>query len=408
MNSKTKEIFYEDMYLQKMMATVVDCRPNKKDTNTWEIVLDGTVFYPEGGGQYGDKGRMLDIVTQTKAAVLDTYHDNEVIVHLCDAAIKVGNKVEIQIDWELRYARMQEHSGEHLVSGLIVKHYGYQNVGFHMGNHDITIDYNGVVEKDVLEEIEIRANQIIYENLPIEVLYPSKEELEGLVFRSKKELDGQIRLIRIHEVDVCACCGTHVKTTGEIGLIHFTDIIPYKGGSRITMQIGVHALLDYIKKDKIVKRLNHLLSSKTEELTRKTAESLQKQEDFKQESKGFQMKYLQLLLDTTFDENLHIVEVEGVDAKLIPGLVNDRLEQTKILVLLNETSHKKDPKMMVTIGASALDLTRILPMLREKKLLKGGGSKRMLQGEWLGSVEELRHILLPYTNDLDTKENYEV
>ncbi len=389
MNSRTREVYYEDMYLQEITAKVVDCRPSKKYTKRWESESDRTIFYPEGGGQYGDKGWIFDEASGTVHVVEDTYHDGDVIVHLADAPIKTGNKIRLKIDWDLRYARMQEHSGEHLVSGLIVRHYGYQNVGFHMGNRDITIDYNGEVERDVLAKIELDANKIIYENLPIEVLYPSKTELENLDYRSKKEINGPIRLIRIRDVDLCACCGTHVRTTGEIGLIHFTDMIRYKGGSRITMQIGMHALHDYIAKDNVLKKLNGILSSRTDELAAKTVECLQKQEEFKRESQGFQVKYLKLLMDSTFDQNFHLTKVEGFEPKLIPGIVNERMEKTGILVLLNTTGKKK----MITIASRAVDLSRILPDLRQMNLLKGGGSKVMLQGEWLGNEEEIPKVL---------------
>lgn len=389
MNSETKEMYYEDMYCRELEAVVLDCRPSGKHPNRWEIVLDQTICYPEGGGQYGDKGVLIDPECGKSIQIYDTYHDANVIVHLADAAIAIGHKVRIAIDWELRYARMQEHSGEHLVSGLIVKHFGYQNVGFHMGNRDITIDYNGVVDREVLAEIEIKANQIIYKNLPIEVLYPSKEELDEYDFRSKKELDGKIRLIRIQDVDLCACCGTHVKTTGEIGLIHFTNMIPYKGGSRITMQIGIHALYDYIAKDNVIKGLNGLLSSQTDSLIAKAAESLQKQERFKQESHGFQAKYLNVLMDSTFDADFHCTRVENIEPKLVPSIVNVRMEETKMLVLLNEIGEKK----MITIASKVVDLSRVLSVLREKKLLKGGGSKVMLQGEWMGEIGEIAENL---------------
>ena len=159
MNSLTKELFYENMYLSESKAKVLNCTKSQKG---YEIILDSTIFYPMGGGQYGDKGYILDSFGK-RVDISDTYLKNNYIVHLGNDFLDEGSEVKIFIDWELRYARMQEHSGEHIISGLVTKYFGYQNVGFHMGNDEITIDYNGVITKESLDKIEIEANKIIYE-----------------------------------------------------------------------------------------------------------------------------------------------------------------------------------------------------------------------------------------------------
>lgn len=173
-----------------------------------------------------------------------------------------GVLAEGVIDWQKRYDNMQQHTGEHIFSGLVHKHFGYDNVGFHMGTDEVTVDFNGVLTQEQLDELEDEANQLIYDNVPVKVFYPSKEELEELDYRSKKELTGLVRIVEIPGGDICACCGTHVETTGEVGLIKLRTMINYKGGVRISMLCGRRALMDYRERLKDEIRISNLLSAK--------------------------------------------------------------------------------------------------------------------------------------------------
>ena len=221
----TEKLFYEDSHRTECVGKVLACE-EKKDH--YEIVLDQTVFFPEGGGQYADTG------TLGEAKVLDVHEKQGVIYHWCDRPVEVGSTVVGQIQWEERFEKMQQHSGEHIVSGLVHEKFGYNNVGFHLGGDYCTMDFDGPITKDELKEIERLANEAVYQNLKIEVSYPSKEELKNMEYRSKIEIDGQVRIVTIPEYDVCACCAPHVKDTGEIGMIKLVNMINYKGGERRT------------------------------------------------------------------------------------------------------------------------------------------------------------------------------
>ena len=230
---KTRKLYYEDSHLSAFTATVVSCEKTEKG---YEVVLDATAFYPEGGGQTADTGTLNGI------PVLDTRERGETVVHLCAAAIEVGSCVEGIIDWENRFHRMQQHSGEHIVSGIINRRYGYHNVGFHMGSDIITIDFDGVIPAEDLASIEAEANSAVWQNLAVKCWYPSEEELPNVFYRTKRALPWPVRIVQVPGFDSCACCGTHVKATGEIGLIKLFTVMGFRGGTRMEISCGQSAL----------------------------------------------------------------------------------------------------------------------------------------------------------------------
>ena len=230
---QTRKLYYEDSHLSQFTATVLSCEKTDKG---YEVMLDATAFYPEGGGQAADTGTLGGVRVQ------DTRERGETVVHLCDGPLDVGAAVEGAIDFEARFCRMQQHSGEHIVSGIIFRRYGWQNKGFHMGSDVITIDVEGVVPPEDLAAIEAEANAAVWANLPVKTWYPSPEELPTIPYRSKKALTGAVRIVEFPGYDICACCGTHVKATGEIGLIKMFTSIGFRGGSRIEMACGEQAL----------------------------------------------------------------------------------------------------------------------------------------------------------------------
>ena len=228
-----KKLYYEDSHMREFTATVTGCTEAK---GGWAVTLDATAFYPTGGGQECDLGILGGV------NVLDVKEKDEDIVHLCDAPLEVGTEVSGAIDWARRFDHMQQHSGEHLVMGQIYEKFGYHNVGFHMGGHLVTIDLDGPVTWEDLMEIERKTNDIIYENRPVKVWYPSPQELPGVKYRSKKALPWPVRIVDFADADVCACCGTHVQYTGEIGLVKFVSCIKFKEGVRIEMASGQRAM----------------------------------------------------------------------------------------------------------------------------------------------------------------------
>jgi len=230
---ETRKLYYEDSHLRTFRAAVLACEEGKKG---WEIILDATAFYPEGGGQAGDTGMLGGV------RVLDTREREETVVHLCDGPLEVGATVEGSIDYDARFLRMQQHSGEHIVSGIIHRRYGYHNVGFHMASSIITIDFDGVIPAEDLPSLEAEANSAVWQNLPVKCWYPREEELPHVFYRTKRALPWPVRIVEVPGFDSCACCGTHVQATGEIGLIKLFTVMGFRGGTRMEMACGKAAL----------------------------------------------------------------------------------------------------------------------------------------------------------------------
>lgn len=226
------ELFYKDAYLKEFDAVVTSCHEGK---NGFEVVLDDTAFYPEGGGQPWDTGTLND------AKVTSVRKKDGVIIHYTDKPLAEGTKVHGVIDWIRRFDHMQNHSGEHIFSGLVHKKFGYDNVGFHL--HDIvTVDFNGMMTWQDALDIEREANEIIWKDEETKISFPSKEELSSMDYRSKIELDGTVRIVEFPEGDTCACCGTHVSRAGEVGIVKVLSLARHKGGVRIELVCGRRAM----------------------------------------------------------------------------------------------------------------------------------------------------------------------
>ncbi|MGM9588596.1 MAG: alanine--tRNA ligase-related protein [Faecousia sp.] len=230
---ETKKLYYVDSHTAQFTATILSCEETPAG---FEIIADQTAFYPEGGGQAADTGHLGQV------RVLDTRERGEQIVHLCDGPLPIGETVEGAIHYDLRFDRMQQHSGEHIVSGLINSRYGWHNTGFHMGTESTTIDFDGVIPAEDLPFLEERANEAVWQNLAIRCWVPGPEELSQVTYRTKRALPWPVRIVQVPGYDSCACCGTHVQHTGEIGLIKLLSAIPFRGGTRIEMACGKRAL----------------------------------------------------------------------------------------------------------------------------------------------------------------------
>ena len=230
---ETRKLYYEDCHLREFTATVTGCAPTETG---FQVTLDATAFYPEGGGQSCDTGFLGD------ARVLDVQEQGETVVHLCDKALPVGSTVTGSIDYEARFDRMQQHTGEHIVSGIVHRMFGYHNVGFHMGAELVTIDFDGMIPMEALAQIEKEANEAVWKNLPVNCWYPTREELPTVGYRTKKDLPWPVRVVEVPGFDKCACCGVHVERTGEIGLVKLFSCVKFHQGVRIEMACGGKAL----------------------------------------------------------------------------------------------------------------------------------------------------------------------
>ena len=229
----TAKLYETDPYVQTFTATVLVCTPAGEQ---FAVQLDRTAFYPEGGGQPCDTGAL------GTALVTDVQEHGGVITHTVSAALPVGQTVEGRIDWARRRDHMEQHTGEHILSGTLHRLFGAENVGFHIGSPAVRMDMSVPLTAGQLAEAETQANAVIRADAPVRCWYPAPEDLAKLTYRSKKEIEGQVRIVTIPGADVCACCGTHTAATGQVGQIKILTSENYKGGVRLSVVCGGRAL----------------------------------------------------------------------------------------------------------------------------------------------------------------------
>lgn len=364
----TEKLFYLDSHCKEFTATVLSCEKGK---HGYDVVLDRTAFYPEGGGQPGDRG-VLGGVTVT-----DAHEANGEVVHYCEELLPVGAEVAGKIDWARRFRFMQNHSGEHMVSGLIHAAFGYNNVGFHMGKDTVTIDFDGPMTEEQLSEIEKKANEAIWENTPVEILFPDSQELEKLPYRSKKELTGQVRIVKFPGVDLCACCGTHVKNTGEIGLVKFLSCVKFHEGVRIEMLAGGEALTYLSGAWEQNRQVSGLLSAKPMETAAAAARMQQELGDTKYR--------LTQLEDKLFRRQAEAYAGKGNVLLFEEGLRPDALRRLTDAIMHAcggrcAVFSKVETGFQYAIGQQGGDLRSFTKEMNEKLAGRGGGKPDFVQG----------------------------
>lgn len=274
---ETRRLYYENVYTKEFAAKVLECREAKKG---YRILLDESAFYPEGGGQPSDCGTLNDIV------VSEVHEKDGELLHYTDEPLEPGTVVQGKIDWEHRFDLMQQHSGEHMVSGLVHEKFGYDNVGFHMGGDVITIDFNGMLDEAQMAAVEEEVNRKVWEDSEVEICYPSPKELSVLPYRSKKELTGKVRIVRFPGADLCACCGTHVTHTGEIGMVKLLSVEKFREGVRMEMICGKR-VLKYLN---MVYDQNHKISVQLSAKVDQTAQAVSRLQEENFRLKGRMMR----------------------------------------------------------------------------------------------------------------------
>lgn len=379
----TEKLFYEDSHMMTFSAIVTAC---EKVGDYYEAVLNRTAFFPEGGGQYADTGMLGE------AIVSDVQEKKDIIYHKINRPLSVGQEVIGKIDWEERFSKMQQHSGEHIVSGLIHAAFGYDNVGFHMGTDAITMDFNGILTKEQLKEIEYKANEAVARDLEIQVTYPSKEALQQMEYRSKIEIEGQVRIVTIPGYDVCACCAPHVKKTGEIGMIKLVGLQNYKGGVRVSMLCGFRALADYNEKAEQVKKISVLLSAKENEVFEEV-EKL-KSEIAVQKNKVFELerKLLQYKVEELPREEIVIVFETELSGNAPREMMNLILQKDEVKVAAIFAGNDEEGYRYV-IGSRVKDTREIVKHLNQAFQGRGGGKPEMVQGQVCGTQMAIREVL---------------
>lgn len=369
-----EKLFYKDTHILDFEATVTECIPDENGEG-YLIVLNRTAFFPEEGGQPADTG------TLNEKPVLDVSIQKNMIYHLMEEALEIGQTVTGHVDWNRRFDFMQQHSGEHIISGLLHQKYGFTNVGFHLGLSEVTLDFDGVIDYEQLLEVEAEANHIVWENLPVKAYFPTCDELRLLKYRSKIEIEGAVRIIEIPGVDVCACCAPHVEKTGEIGIIKITGLQNHRGGVRINILCGERALKDYRSKADAVSQLSAVLSAKPELVVDGVEKLLEDIRTQKENVNALAIQLLQTLKatlpkPTVCKHPLLFVELDNPIA--IRNLVNELTPMYRGYCGIFNGNDTKGYSFI--IGSENLDCRQLAQLLREKLGAKGGGSIPMIQG----------------------------
>ncbi len=377
----TEKLYYADPYLKEMDATVLSCREVK---GGYAVTLDRTVFYPTGGGQPFDTGILGG------AKVLDVVDLEGTVVHTCDRPLEVGSAVHGQIDWDRRFMLMQHHSGEQLVSGIVHSRFGYDNVGFHMGSEVITIDFSGELDYPTLMEIEAAANEAIYRNIPCHIFYPDRETLKTLSYRSKKEIEGRVRLVQFAEVDLCACCGLHVAHSGEIGLIKLLSTTKFHNGSRVELLCGKKALQWLNTVNEQNRRISALLSAKPD----KTADYVRRQGEELTQSKARCV----LLENQLFALKAEALKEQASPLLFEEGLSPDSTRRLCDAILQGVTGicavfSKKEEGYAYAIGSKDTDLRPFVKELNAALQGRGGGKPNFVQGSVMAAEGEIRSFM---------------
>lgn len=375
----TEKLYDNDAYLKEFEATVISCTPFEQG---YKVILDKTAFFPEEGGQYSDRG-FLDTST-----VFDVQIEGESIVHYCSDCLS-GNVIG-KIDFDRRFRNMQNHTGEHIISGLVHTLFAGENVGFHLGEDEVTCDYDIELSAQQIEEIELEANKAIYKNLSVSAYYPTKKQLREITYRCKKEIDNDIRIVTIDDIDCCACCAPHVKTTGEVGIIKIISSMRLRGGIRLFISCGLDAFLDYSLKHNQIKSISSLLAVKPHQC----AEGVEKIKDSQKEAVR-EINFLKGKIN-----EIKIEQIEKTDNNLL--IFTDKTDNDTLRNIVNKAKVKAGnicagfagndtDGYSYIIYSDTEDLTLRAKEINNALCGRGGGKNPMIQGSVKAGEKEIKN-----------------
>ena len=366
----TEKLYYKDSHLFTFEAAVLDCREEKKG---YSVVLDKTAFFPEGGGQLADTGVLGGV------RVLDVHERGGEIRHYTDAPLEIGAHVEGIVDAEQRLRRMQNHSGEHILSGLVHNAYGFDNVGFHMGAECMIIDFSGELTWEQLTELETRANEVVRQNIPLHIWFPDANELQSLEYRSKLELTENVRIVEIPGVDRCACCAPHVERTGEVGIVKILDSQRHRGGIRVSVVCGLDALEDYRARQESVTEISRALSAKRGEVTQAVQRVLNEQQSMKERCDALSLALIRYMAEAEPETAGNILVFDATLGEIAQReLVNRLMEKAGGFAAVFCGSNEDGWRYI--IGSKRLDLRAMSREINAAIQGRGGGTPQMIQG----------------------------
>lgn len=380
----TEKIYDNKPFCNSFSATVLSCVSCE---DGYRIVLDRSAFFPGGGGQEADRG------TLAGHPLKRIFEDKSVIYHFIDAPVVVGARVMGELDWDFRFTNMQNHSGEHILSGIAHAEYGYDNVGFHMNDRFITIDFNGPLTDEQIADLELKANRRIYENLPITISHPYPEELAQMSYRSKKELTGDVRIVQVGTVDTCACCAPHVEFTGQVGLVKIIAHENYKGGVRLTVLCGERAMKYYQTQTDLMSVLCARYSATQDTLP----QALSRLEGELTRQKEQIVRLSDALIDC------RVAELKGDAPSLFH--VETVLDETACRRLCNRLAVEVPGRVAVMfpvedgtyryfIASASEDVREITKAFNEAFSGRGGGSASMTQGSVSGNLADMKKMIV--------------
>ena len=379
----TFELYYSHPYKTDFEADIISIDACDTEKSTYKVILNQTLFFPEAGGQSCDKGEIIfgNITTVVENVQIDK---DGIITHYIHSSSPLDTKslvdtgIKGRIDWEHRFSNMQQHSGEHIFSGIVHEKYGYDNVGFHLSDNSVTMDYNGYLSPDDVAEIEALVNKVIAGNVDIDCSFPRNNELESIDYRCKGELSGDVRIVEIKGVDICACCCPHVAKTGEIGLLKVISSIKYKGGTRLSILCGFRALEYFSSLQADMNELRVLLSSELSEVVNNVAAIKNERDELKIKLREANKAKLISEIDHLPNSAKALIFTDEVDAKSQREALNYLIERRDNYCGILVGDDKKGYSYL--IGSNSLDSTLIGERLKESLGTKGGGKKEMIQG----------------------------
>lgn len=386
----TERLYYADSKMKRFTAAVTSCEAVK---DGYAVTLDRTAFFPEGGGQAGDSGLI------GRARVSDTQEKNGEIIHYVNQPLTVGEVYDCAIDWEIRFRRMQNHSGEHIVSGLVHKKYGYNNIGFHMGNDFVTIDFDGELTWEQLAELEREANLAVAADHKISASFPPEEVLEKLQYRSKLELTENVRIVEIENVDICACCAPHLSSTAEVGMIKILDSERRRRGGegvRISMLCGLDAYENAVVTQNNNTEISMLLSAKRNETAAAVRRVMKEQEKLKVRVSELsrELAACRAAAITPTEGNICIFD-STLDEPALRALINEAVKKCGGVAAV--FSGSDDTGFRYIIGSRSVDLKSAAKVINEGISGRGGGSPNMIQGNCTACTETIQKFLNSFT-----------
>ena len=372
----TEKLYYSDAYIKEFEATVLE---SYADGQRYVAILDRTAFFPEEGGQSADTGYIGD------SRVTDVKEKNGVIRHFTDMPLTVGEKYNCRIDFADRFEKMQCHTAEHIISGAIKKLHGLDNVGFHLGATEVTMDVNGYLTRAELDEIELIANRAVFDNVPVRTSFPSSDELSGMSYRSKLDLTENVRIVEVEGYDLCACCAPHVAYTGEIGLIKILDFEKHRGGIRINIAAGYRALRDYREKYCNVLKMSALFSEPQATVSTAAESFLSSYEELKAKLKATGLNNARLearsFSATATSAVCYLPDMNMDELREFVNLTKSKVGG--ILVAL--CGREGDYKYVMT--SERVDLGPIYKKINAELSGRGGGRDNMIQGSFATDLD---------------------